>query len=152
MKTYRIRLVSQTNIILLVFSLLAILFILIATVNLKPVKIPFLVCFFLLAIFIWKKFVTGITIWRLTEDGIHINWEKRFYRAKTQDYYFNWSEITKIWKGLDPNYYNLKFEFKSGEIITFFHNGANDDFKSMLSSLYSMWDEKNRGQKIKPLA
>jgi hypothetical protein len=136
MKVYRIKLISQTNVGLLIFSLLTIFFVLVATV------IPFSVVLFVGAYFLWKKYVTGIAIWTLNEDSILIVWEKRFFRANTPDYTFKWSEINKIWRGMDPNYYNLKFKFGSGKTITFFHNGGNDDFDDLLIALFQMWDKK----------
>jgi len=146
MGPYRVRLVSQTNIAVLIALLIFLSLILIATVNLKPFVIPFFIIYFGLAVFLWRKFVTGITVWTLTESGISIIWEKRFFKSATPDYFFKWSEIEKIWKGMDPNYYNLKFRFHSGNTITFFHNGANDDFAELLQSLYSRWEIK----KMKP--
>lgn len=144
MKTYRIKLVSQTNIILLLFCLLIVLFILVATINLKSIAIPFTVGYFILAIFLWRKYVTGITIWTFTESGVKIEWVKKFFLTKTPDYFFPWKEIEKIWKGMDPNYYNLKFRFRSGNVITFYHDSGNDDFNELLPVLYNTWQEKSK--------
>lgn len=144
MTTYRIKLVSQTNIALLIFSLLVFVFLLIATVELRDVVIPFFMGMIVLSIFLWRKFATGIALFTLSEEGISVTWEKQFFNANIPAHFFRWTDIKRIWRGADPNYYNLKFGFHSGETITYYHNGGSDDFKPFLKALYTTWNEKSK--------
>lgn len=150
MMTYKVKLVSQPHaiafvivVLICVFTEAAIFF----PLSNKSLAIPLMVLEFAFAIFLWQKFVTGWTEWRVEDDRITISWTKRFAFSKLEDYIFQWKDIDKIWQGMDTNYYNLKFRFKSGETITFFHASfGTDDFRELLAILYQTFNDKKKLQ------
>lgn len=150
MRTYKIKLVSQTNSIFLIFALLVIF---LSTVGLLPhpmstfKAITLVAIDFAIAIYLWQKFVTGWTEWQVDKDRITISWTKKFAFANINDYVFEWKDVEKIWKGMDPNYYNLKFKFMTGQKVTFYHASfGKDDFSDLLKILYQTLDERRKLQ------
>jgi len=151
MPTYKVKLVSQTNAIVFLFGVFS--FIIAEVLLFFPhglhnqalsiaITIPHLIVFF----FLWQKLVTGRTEWVIDKNGVTITWTRKFAYSNVSDYFFKWNEIEKIWKGFDPNYYNLKFKFTSGKRKTFYHDvfTTKDDFREMLETLYqTFYDNKN---------
>ena len=150
MMTYKVKLVSQPHAIAFVIVVLICLFTEAAIffpLSNPSFAIPLTVLEFALAIFLWQKFVTGWTEWKIEDDTITISWTKRFAFSKLEDYIFQWKDIDKIWKGMDTNYYNLKFKFKSGETITFYHASfGTDNFSELIVILYQTFDDKKKLQ------
>jgi hypothetical protein len=148
MVTYKVKLVSQTNAIVLLFILLVAFFIEAAIffpLRNQSLGIPLIVLEFAFAIFLWQKFVTGWTEWQVDKDRITISWIKKFAFSDISDYVFEWKDIEKIWKGMDTHYYNLKFKFTNQEKITFYHASfGNDDFSDLLKILYQTLDERKK--------
>ena len=103
---------------------------------------------FAIAIFLWQKLVIGWTEWQVDKNRITISWTKKFAFSNINDYVFEWKDIEKIWKGMDTNYYNLKFKFTTGQKITFYHSSfGKDDFNDLLEILNQILDER---QKLQP--
>jgi hypothetical protein len=152
MMTYKVKLVSQTNAILLLFALMIAFFIEAAIffphgLHNETLSIVLTIFEFSLAIFLWQKFVTGRTEWTVDENRITVSWTKKFAFADTGDYVFEWKEIERIWQGLDPNYYNLKFKLTSGRTFTFYHaTFGTDDFRDLIKVLYQTFNEKKKLQ------
>ena len=102
---------------------------------------------FAIAIFLWQKFVTGWTEWQVDKDQIKISWTKKFAFADIDNYVFEWKDIEKIGQGTDPNYYNLKFKFTTGQKITFYHSSfGKDDFNELLEILNKTFEERKQLQ------
>jgi hypothetical protein len=149
--TYKVKLVSQTNAIVLIITGLVIILVSSGTLlpknGLQNTGLSILIVSFLaiIAIFLWQKFVTGWTEWQVDKDRIAISWTKKFAFSKVNDYVFEWKDVEKIWQGMDPGYYNLKFKFTTGQKITFFHaTFGNDDFNDLLEILYQTLDERKK--------
>lgn len=101
--------------------------------------------FAIIAVFFWRKYVTGWTEWQVDKDRISIYWTKKFAFATVNDSIFEWKDVENIWKGMDPNYYNLKFKFTNGQTITFYHaTFAKDDFSDLLEILYQTLEERKK--------
>jgi hypothetical protein len=152
MRIYKVKLVSQSNAIVVIFSLLISFFIEAAIFFPHGLHDTFLAILlvileFMVAIFIWQKFVTGGSEWTVDSSHVSVKWSKKFAYSDIGDYILEWKDIVRIWQGMDPNYYNLKFKLTTGRTITFYHNDfANDDFDELLKILYQTFEEK----KIKP--
>jgi hypothetical protein len=150
MMTYKVKLVSQPHAIAFVIVVLICIFTEAAIffpLSNQSLAIPLTVLEFALAIFLWQKFVTGRTEWTVDNDRVIVSWTKKFAFSKLQDYVFEWKNIEKLWKGMDPSYYNLKFKFSSGETITFYHASfANDDFSDLIKVLYQTFEDKKKLQ------
>ncbi|MBI1780456.1 MAG: hypothetical protein HYR66_03705 [Sphingobacteriales bacterium] len=148
--TYKVKLVSQTNAIVLIIILLIIfigsvfLFIPHGIQN-NGLLIFILVILMTIVYFLWQRFVTGRCEWTINDDGITIVWIKKFAFANTKNLHFKWSEIQKINRGLDPNYYNLKIKLVSGRTLTFFHDYlvTKDGFSNMTTELFQTLNKKN---------
>jgi len=148
--TYKVKLVSQTNAIVLLFTLL-ISFLIEAAIffphglHNQTLSILLTLLEFALGIFLWQVFVTGRTEWTADNNRITVSWTKKFAFADIEDYIFDWMEVERIWKGLDPNYYILKFKLTSGRTITFYHAPfATDDFSDLIKMLNQTFDEKKK--------
>lgn len=151
--TYKVKLVSQTNAIgLIAIELVVVLFsagMLLPKGGLHNTGQSILIvsALAIIAIFLWQKFVTGWTEWQVNKDRITISWIKKFAFSDINDYVFEWKDIEKIWQGMDPRYYNLKFKFTNGQKITFYHASfGNDDFNDLLKILYQTLDERKQLQ------
>ena len=150
MMTYKVKLVSQPHaiawgivILICVFTQAAIFF----PLSNQSLAIPITVLEVAVGIFFWQIFVTGWTEWKIEDDRLTISWTKRFAFSELQDYIFLWKDIDKIWQGMDPNYYNVKFKFKSGETINFYHASfGNDDFRELIPILYQTFNDKKKLQ------
>jgi len=148
MNTYKIKLVSQTNAMLLIMILLATLFggiFLFVPQGLpKPLSITITFTGFIIAYVLWQKFVTGRTEWTINKDGINMIWVKHFAFTNNKDIFIGWNEIKSISRGFEPQYYNLKIELISGEIIRFYHDTltTKDDFQEFLTALNAKHSEK----------
>ena len=150
MTTYKIKLVSQTNSIILVFSFLTIFIggaFLIAPHGVQNKINALLVVFLLitLACYLWQKFVTGRTEWTLDNTGVHVVWTKKFMFADNKDFMIKWDEIEKISKGFDPNYYGLTIKLVSGQTIRFYHDTftTRDDFGEFIEVFKQTLNEKH---------
>ena len=151
--TYKIKLVSQTNAIVLIVIGLVIILVGAGTLlpkgGLQNIGLSILIVSVLaiIAIFLWQKFVTGWTEWQVDKDRITISWTKKFAFSDINEYVFEWRDVEKIWQGMDPGYYNLKFKFTDGQKITFYHaTFGNDDFSDLLEILYKTLDERKKLQ------
>lgn len=144
------KLVSQSNAIVLLLILLVAFFIEAAIFFPLPnqsMVIPLTVLEFAFTILLWQKFVTGWTEWQVDKDRIIISWTKKFAFSDITNYVFEWKDVEKIWQGMDTNYYNLKFKFTNGEEMTFYHASfGNDDFNDLLKILYQTLDERKKLQ------
>ncbi len=151
--TYKVKLVSQTNAI--VFIITGLVIVLVSAGTLLPkgglqnegLSILIVSILAIIAIFLWQKFVTGWTEWQVGKDRITISWTKKFAFSNINDYVFEWKDVEKIWKGMDPNYYNLKFKFTTGQKITFYHASfGKDDFGDLVKILYQTLNERKKLQ------
>jgi len=151
--TYKVKLVSQTNAFVFIITSLVIVLVSAGTLlpkgGLQNEGLSILIVFVLaiIAIFLWQKFVTGWTEWQVDKDRIAISWTKKFAFSNINDYVFEWKDVEKIWKGMDTNYYNLKFKFMNGKKITFYHASfGQDDFSDLLKILYQTFEERKKLQ------
>lgn len=149
MATYKIKLVSQANAIVLIIILLSIFIcgvLLFIPHGLKNNGLSILFTFLAMTVayFLWQRFVTGRTEWIIDDNRISIIWTRKFTLSGSSDFSLKWSEIEKISKGLDPQYYNLKIELVNGEIITFYHDNltTRDDFDELLKILHQTFNNK----------
>lgn len=85
----------------------------------------------------WQIFVTGRTRWILDDNGLNIAWTKQFAFCKNPDILIRWSEIVKISKGLDPNYYILKIDLTTDSTLRFIHDPmvTRDDFQALIEAI-----------------
>lgn len=151
--TYKVKLVSQTNAAVFIITGSVIVLVSAATLfpkgGLQNKGLAILIVSILasIATILWQKFVTGWTEWQVNKDRIAISWTKKFAFSNINDYIFEWKDVEKIWKGMDPNYYNLKFKFTTGQKITFYHASfGKDDFSDLLKILYQILDERRKLQ------
>jgi hypothetical protein len=148
-KPYKVKLVSQTNAILLIAAALLFFFaevLIFYPHGLKNQALSILVPVLHLAlvIYLWQKFVTGKTEWAIDKTGVRIKWIKRFPLRNSGDYSFKWDEIESVRRGFyDPRYYTLKIELNSGQTYAFYHGNSivTDDFKAMLTTLYQTFEQ-----------
>jgi hypothetical protein len=150
---YKVKLVSQANAV--VFIITGLVMILVSAGTLLPkgglqnegLSILLVSILAIITIFLWQKFVTGWTEWKVDKDHITISWTKKFAFSNINDYVFEWKDVEKIWKGMDTNYYNLKFKFTTGQKITFYHSSfGKDDFSELLKLLYQTLEERKKLQ------
>ena len=147
---YKVKLVSQTNAIVLIITLLVVILVSAGTLlppgGLQNEGLTILVVSIvaLISYTLWQIFVTGRTIWTIDENEIKIVWTKKFILADSTDTIIKWSEIKDISRGLDPQYYNLKIKLVSGDTIKYFHDTltTRDDFEEMLKTLYQTLNDK----------
>jgi hypothetical protein len=148
--SYKIKLVSQAHVILLIIFLLVV-FLVSAGTLLPPdglqnqgLSILLVLAVIFVSYILWQIFVTGRTIWTIDETEIKIVWTKKFIFGDGRDILIKWSEIKDISRGLDPQYYNLKIKLVSGDTIKYFHDTltTRDDFEDMLKKLYQIQAEK----------
>ena len=139
--SYKVKFVSQTNSIVVLFSSLAAVFIGISTIPYNPVS-KYVATFIVIILFfivwlLWQKFVTGRTEWTLEENEIKIMWTKKFALARTKDFNIQWSEIQNISRGFEPHYYNLRIKLNSGATVRFYHDilTTRDDFEKLIIAL-----------------
>ena len=149
--TYKVKLVSQTNAI--VFIITGLVIVLVSAGTLLPkgglqnngLAILIVSVLAIISILLWQKFVIGWTEWQVDKEHIAISWTKKFAFSNINDYVFEWKDVERIWKGMDTNYYNLKFKFTAGQNITFYHASfGKDDFSDLLKVLYQTLDERKK--------
>jgi hypothetical protein len=140
--TYNIKVVSQTNAIIIVFISLAIfmggIFVLFPHgIHNEGLSILLVAISFTIVYFVWQIFVTAKTQWTINDDGICMTWIKQFAFTHNDDITIKWNEIESISRGLDPNYYNLKIKLVSGQTIRFYHDTltTRDAFQEFLKAL-----------------
>lgn len=148
--TYKVKLVSQTNAIVLIIT--GLIVVLVSAGTLLPkgglqneglsILVVSVIAF--IAYVLWQIFVTGRTLWTIDENEIKIVWTKKFILAGNTDTIIKWNEIKDISRGLDPQYYNLKIKLISGDTIKYFHDTltTRDDFQEMLKTLYQTLNDK----------
>ena len=148
---YKIKLVSQINAIIFVITGLVILLAgagaLLPKGGVKNDGQAILIVSFIaiIAIFLWQRFATGWIEWQVDRERITVSWTRGFAFSNIGDYVFEWKDVEKIWQGIDPNYYNLKFKLTTGQKITFFHASfGKDDFSDLFKILYQTLDERKR--------
>jgi hypothetical protein len=149
MITYKVKLVSQPHAIAFIILALAVIIteaVILPSHGLDVTPAILLtVAELAVGILLWQKFVTGWTEWKVDNDRITITWTKRFAFSELEDFLFEWQDIERIWKGMDTNYYNLKFRFTFGETITFYHASfGTDDFEQLIKILYQTLNDKNK--------
>jgi len=85
----------------------------------------------------WQIFVTGRTCWILDGNGVSMTWTKQFAFCNNSGIVIPWSEIKKISKGLDPNYYILKIDLTTDSTLRFIHDPmvTRDDFQMLIAAL-----------------
>jgi hypothetical protein len=102
----------------------------------------FILCIFLgVTLLSWQLFVTGRSEWTLDEEMIMIHWTKPFKLSDDRDdTIIVWSDIEKIYQGLDSKYYDLKIRLFNGQIVKFYHDNltTRDEFSQLIAAL----DEK----------
>jgi hypothetical protein len=141
MISYKIKIVSQINAIILVIILLAIFIggiVLFVPHGLhRPFSILLTLVSMAIAYSLWQRFVTARTEWTIDNNGIHIAWIKQFAFHHKDDITLEWSEIESIKRGFDPNYYNLIIKLLSGRKIKFYHDTltTGDDFNQFIKAL-----------------
>jgi hypothetical protein len=146
--TYKVKLVSQTNAIVLIITGLVIILVSAGTLlppgGLQNEGLSILLVSILAFItyILWQIFVTGRTQWTIDDNEIKILWTKKFFLADCSDTTIRWSEIENISRGLDPQYYNLKIKLVSGDTVKYFHSSGRDDFEEMLKKLYQTLNDK----------
>lgn len=153
MQPYKIKLVSLTNSVVLIVTLMAAfiggVMVFIPHGDHDPISAWVVVgsCM-ILAYLLWQRFVTGRTEWTIDEDEIHIVWSKKFMFADCKDIVLKWDQVKNISKGMDTNYYNLKIKLTSGRTIRFYHDNmtTRDDFDQCLTALYQRV-QKNQSKK-----
>lgn len=76
---------------------------------------------------------------------MNITWTRKFPFTGGEGIVLKWEDVKKISKGIEPQYYNLKIELVTGQIIRFYHDSmtTGDDFEECLKSLLQMFDQKN---------
>jgi hypothetical protein len=147
MNTYKIKIVSQTNAIILVTFLLIVfiggvfLFIPHGLSHFLAVTVTFVSM--TITYFLWQHVVTGRTEWTVDSNGISITWVKQYSFATKADINLKWEEIESIGRVFDPNYYNLKIKLVSGQKFNFFHDTltTRDDFKELIKALNQTFAE-----------
>ena len=149
MKKFKVKLVSQTNAIALL-TILCVSFLFEATIFFpiqnKMLAFILLLTEFGVAIFLWRRFVTGRAEFSVNSNEIVITWIKEFPFSKIGSIVLRWNEIKKVWQGADTNYYSLKFRLTSGETITFYHDNlvTNDDFEDLEYAIYQRFEEQKK--------
>ncbi len=140
--TFKVKLVSQINAIALLVILLSVFLAENIIFNSggfhnELLSILSIFFYFLIAYFLWQKFVIGICIWTIDSHQISISWLKKFSFTSGKDLNITWDEIESISKGIDPQYYNLRIKLTSGEKIVFYHDylTTKDDFQQLIESL-----------------
>lgn len=148
MQTYKIRLVSQTNAIVVILLSLA-AFMSCAGIffpnglHNTTVSVLLAICTLTGVCILWQIFVVGISLWKLDEEEISISWQKKFFGTAGADITIKWREISKIRQGLDTNYYDLVIDLENGETLRFYHGSIfSDDFQDCLAKLYQIFNEK----------
>lgn len=149
MKTYEVKLVSQTNAIVLIIFLLATVFVCVSVLipkglHNKGLSILIASLGMGFAYFLWQKFVTGRSVWSVDSEQIIISWTKKFPFSNIKDLTFRWDQVEKISKGFDPQYYNLKIRLISGQTIRFYHDylTTKDDFQNLIFVLHQTFNSK----------
>jgi hypothetical protein len=147
MNTYKVKLVSQTNAILLIILVLIVFFVKAAIffpVSNRTLAVALILFDFCIAYLLWQKFVTGRTEWTVDNNEIKIIWTKQFAFANDTNYTLPWSEIDNISQGRDTHYYNLKIKLTNGQTLKFYHDTltTKDDFEELLKVLYQTLKEK----------
>jgi hypothetical protein len=147
MTTFKIKLVSQTNAIIVVIVLLTLFFsgaILFQNILNKIPDIIFFTVILAVSYFGWQIFATGRTEWTVTNKEVTIIWTKTFALTYNENLTIQWNDIENISRGLDPQYYNLKIKLTSGKTIKFYHDTltTRDDFEELLKTLYQSLNDK----------
>ncbi len=103
-------------------------------------KVFFLVTFWGLSVWcIWQWLATVRAIWTVDENGIEIHWTKKSILSRGDSVIMAWSEIEKIYRGPDPQYYTLKIKPVSDKVLKFYHDPltTRDEFRELLDDLDS---------------
>jgi hypothetical protein len=142
MTVYKVKLVSQKNSIVLILCLLTCFFGIIKIFSNTPVNQHYLiiiVCIIIpVSLLSWQLFVTGRSEWTLDNDLIRIHWTKPFTLSNDiEDITILWSDIEKIYRGPDPNYYTLKIRLLNGIVVKFYHDNLTmrDEFNELVTAL-----------------
>jgi hypothetical protein len=153
MRTFKLKIVSQTNTVIALLIFFAIIFLFIPIRNyLLPQKLGesfsviATILSLLLLYFLFQKLARAFTEWAVSENGITIHWLTQFAFTKKSDYIINWIEIESCKKYWGPIYTTLKIHLKSGKTVTFYHNNSQvkDDFKSFIMAFESMYAKSCR--------
>jgi len=148
---YKVKLVSQTNAILLwitmvlVVSVSAGMFLPPGGLQNKGLSILAVSVITIVTYVLWQLFVTGQSVWTVDENGIKIVWTKQFTLSGSTDLFLKWSEIEAISRGFDPYYDKLKIRLISGDTIKYFHHNltTKDDFEKLIEALHQTLKEKS---------
>jgi hypothetical protein len=149
MTTYRIKIVSQTNAIILIILLLTIFIggvILFIPQGLSSsLAVTAMIVSVTITYFLWQQLVIGRTEWTVDSTGISMTWVRQFSFTNKEDINLKWNEIESIGRGSDPNYYNLKIRLVSGQKLKFYHDTltTRDDFKDLIKALNQNFAESN---------
>jgi hypothetical protein len=144
MRVFKVKLVSQINIILTLLLWLAILtpfFILrikflptsLGTDRSIAFTIPAVVLLFILL----RKLATAKSEWSITDTAIELNWVNNYAFVKAKGFSIPWTLIQNVdckWQG---NYDRLKISLTSGNKLSFYHDPLiwKDDFDDLISAL-----------------
>jgi hypothetical protein len=141
--TYNVKLVSFTNSVVLVIALLILFFssaaFFLPKGGLQNSRLSILASAISLGFgwLMWQIFVTGRTRWTLDDNGLSMIWTKQFAFYRNSGVVIPWSEIKKISKGLDPNYYILKIDLATDSTLRFIHDPmvTRDDFQALIAAI-----------------
>jgi hypothetical protein len=141
--TYNVKLVSLTNSVALIIALLiffltsAAIFIPKGGLQNTGLSILTTAISFGFGWLMWQIFVTGRTRWALDDNGVSMTWTKQFVFCHNSGIDISWSEIKKISKGLDPNYYILKIDLTTDSTLRFIHDPmvTRDDFQALIAAI-----------------
>lgn len=141
--TYNVKLISFSNSVILIIALLisfltsASIFIPKGGIQSTGLSILTTAISLGFAWLMWQIFVTGRTRWILDDNGLNMAWTKQFAFCNNSTIIISWSEIKKISKGLDPNYYILKIELTNDSTLRFVHDPlvTKDDFQALIAAL-----------------
>lgn len=149
MKTYKVKLVSQTN--ATVFIILSLVVFISCKYKFLPnglknqvLSLLLVVITFTIVYFLWQLLVTAKTRWTINDEGVSMAWTKKFAFTKDEDFFVKWEMIDSVTKGPDRNYYNLEINLVSGVTLDFYHGlfTMSDQFHEFVKDLKATLKEK----------
>src|SRR3982751_228259 len=111
--TYKIKLTSQAHVIALLIILLSGFFLsyyLIPRPIAKQFSLLITIGYFVLSVILWRKSVIGVSLWTITENGVTMEWLKRFpFDTNSKGFYLQWDEIRTFRIKRDGYYKRITF-------------------------------------------
>ena len=156
MNNFKVKIVSQSNSIIVILLFLAILFAAMALrTEYLPVplgkgyaillSLPFMFLFYSL----FQKIATAKTEWIFTDELITINWVTQFAFAKNEPIVIKQANITSYRDSSDPMYDTFKIKTFSDKEYKFYHSNLilsggifDDDYSKMVDQFDKLYRKK----------